>query len=312
MARPLPSVKLIPRSLKSALYAPGRGGAAAFRGGGPAARDLRRQIEAAARSAAPVLLLGEPGSGRSLAARIIHRLSGRLEHPSVLDLELHPLGLPKLLAAGPSLRGRLLYLREIERLDADSQAALLRFIRAGPPEGFRLIASASPELPAMSASGAFNPDLFYLVEVLAIEVPPLRSRASDLPELIQALAPASGPPRFTDAALRRLANHHWPGNVRELAELLPRLALTCGDAAVDIEDLEPLLAPAHAPAPGPAPRKPSLRDLEKQEVLEALRRNNWVQRRAARDLGLTQRQIGYRVKKYGLDEIVARERGKGG
>ena len=109
-------------------------------------------------------------------------------------------------------------------------------------------------------------------------------------------------------ALEALVSYSWPGNVREMENLIERLAIIFDEATIDVSDLAPYLA--HIDQYMERQQRPaaSLLEMEKQEVLDALKRNNWIQSHAAKELGITLRQMGYRVKKFDLEEIVKRKR----
>jgi len=303
-----------------------------------AARDIRWQVEHVAPSRAPVLLKGEPGTGKHRIARVIHHLSDRGHGPFVhadckgreaASLEVLLFGGPKDTGASAmpgcleSASGGTLYLKSIEALGREAQARVLHFLRSREvvradgsrtSADVRLIASTAHGLAEDAARGGFNSDLYYRISVLPLEVPPLRERADDIPALanhfLAEIAGRTGRrPSLAPGALNALAEQRWPKNADELKALLEKIAAAVGDGQADREIVEALLAGTES---GPVDQggKPSLKDMERGQVLAALERNAWVQRRAAKELGLTQRQIGYKIDKYGLKAQVARERAR--
>ncbi len=221
-----------------------------------------------------------------------------------------------------------LFLDEIAELSLPLQAKLLRvlqeqqFERLGGTETItvdvRIIAATNRSLDEEVANGLFRADLYYRLNVIPILLPPLRQRRQDIPLLIDHFLRQSNKRnhrkvRLSWEALEFLVEYDWPGNVRELQNLIERLVILTEGNTVRYADLPSYMLAEPEPTvdqgQGKAvksrtltvPRKKlSLRDMERQEIEAALRRHGWVQARAARELGLTQRQIGYRIRKYGL------------
>ena len=291
-----------------------------------ALEGLRGVVAQVAVTDAPVLLRGEPGSGRSVLARVIHELSPRAVHPfSVFDAatEERPmerlfgsaqpaLGVAaKTLSAGPGLLeesdGGTLCIREAHRLPPDVCERLARFYAAGRIT--RLGASrerrVDTRLFCIAPPGGMNPELTAALAPAVLTVPGLRERREDIPALLDSLLTreaARGGRRLTltPKALKALENYDWPGNIREMEGLVARLAVSAPEDRIDIADIPPeMLAEGDRPQVLPEDAA-ELRDMERQQVLSALTRHGWVQSRAARELGLTLRQIGYRIRKYGL------------
>jgi two-component system NtrC family response regulator len=232
-------------------------------GSSAAIQRVRAEIERAAAGGAPVLIVGEPGAGKRLVARAIHAASRR-EGPLVQvpcgapdgtlgEAELFGYEPGAFTGAHTQHPGRLesadagtLVLEEIGGLSPEAQARLQAFLehgtfrRLGGAEDLtaevRLIATTSSELRGRVTAGAFREDLYYQLEVLRLEVPPLRERLEDLPALAAHLAAMVGqgrgePVRFSAEALSRLAEHDWRGNVRELRRVIERaVAIAPGDA----------------------------------------------------------------------------------
>jgi Nif-specific regulatory protein len=227
-----------------------------------------------------------------------------------------------------------LFLDEIGELPLALQAKILRvlqeklFERVGGNRTMkadvRILAATNVDLEEAAKNGLFRIDLFYRLNVVPIILPPLRERKEDIPLLLEYFLKASNKRnekkiRMSQEFLDFMIEYYWPGNVRELQNMVERLVILTDGNILRVNDLPPsirfarneqmadLSAQQPEPAPDlfhqqayqdPSPR--SLEDIEKQEVENALRRHGWVQARAARELGLTQRQIGYKVKKYGL------------
>jgi Nif-specific regulatory protein len=169
--------------------------------------------------------------------------------------------------------------------------------------------------------GTFRNDLFYRLNVVPIDLPPLRKRRDDIPLLLDHFLRSSNKRNEKNLRMSRefldfLTDYDWPGNVRELQNLVERMVILACSEVLRVEDLpEYLVSPASGrippamenvlppavttQAPSLSGRK-SLKDLEREQVESALIRNGWVQSRAARELGLTQRQMGYRMKKFDL------------
>jgi Nif-specific regulatory protein len=220
-----------------------------------------------------------------------------------------------------------LFLDEIGELPLELQSKLLRvlqeqqFERLGGTQTIsvdvRVIAATNRSLSEQVAKGRFRADLFYRLNVVPIVLPPLRERREDIPLLIEHFLSSSNRQNMKNVRLSRevldfLTQYQWPGNVREMQNLVERLVIMADRDRVLLTDLpnfvvaepEETLA-AHTPAtPQPLPAggrtRLSLDDIERAEVEAALKRHGWVQARAARDLGLTARQMGYKLKKYHL------------
>ncbi|GAA0837890.1 sigma-54 interaction domain-containing protein [Cupriavidus pauculus] len=266
---------------------------ASFVGTTPAAQEVKRQARRAALVESPVLLLGETGTGKELLAHGIHAGSARAEQalvtvnvaaiPDTL-LEVEFFGAAPGAYTGVDRKGRVgkfeladggtLFLDEIGEMPLALQSKLLRALqdREFEPLGsnrivrsdVRIIAATSADLPALVAAGRFRADLYYRLNVLTIELPPLRERRDDLLPMVYAIIEELSikaerhPLGLRDDALKLLRDYDWPGNVRELRNVLERVVMLCDEDSVDAAALAPLLgvrrgaAPGHAPAPPPA------------------------------------------------------------
>lgn len=228
-----------------------------------------------------------------------------------------------------------LFLDEVSNLSLETQGKLLRVLETKKVKkvgdttereiDIRLVAAANRDLLELVRDGAFREDLYYRLNVVPIHLPPLRKRRDDIPLLLDHFLRASNKRNEKSLRMSRefldfLTEYNWPGNVRELQNLVERLVILTASDVLRVEDLPdymvhpeignipPALRPAVPLAVTQPPVQPmsqgqprkSLRDLEREQVESALIRNGWVQSRAARELGLTQRQMGYRIKKFAL------------
>jgi transcriptional regulator with PAS, ATPase and Fis domain len=286
-----------------------------------------------------VLLLGETGAGKGLFARLIHQASARAGGPflevncgaipeGLMEAELF--GYAKGAFTGADSKGKIglvelahrgtLLLNEIGDLPLGLQVKLLRFLEDGEvwavgavkakrPD-VRIIASTNRDLEGMIAAGTFRGDLFYRLNVLCLEIPPLRDHAEDIPRLVElTLARLERKVKrrraITPAALRALSHYPFPGNVRELLNLVERLMVTSASDTIDIADLPQALLRVAGDAPGSGPRaQPTLRKalqkVESQLLKEALARYK-TQALAAKHLGVTQSTVARKAKRYNLD-----------
>ena len=219
-----------------------------------------------------------------------------------------------------------LFLDEIGELPIELQAKLLRILQEQQFERLggtrtidadvRIIAATNRSLEEAVEQGQFRADLYYRLNVVPIVLPPLRARSEDIPILIDHFLRESNKRNrrqigVTKEALDLLVHYNWPGNVRELQNLIERLVIMADRDRIQVVDLplfikaEPEEVEDEKVCINNEIRKTingshSLKEIERAEIEAALRRNGWVQARAARELGLTQRQIGYKIKKYGL------------
>jgi two-component system response regulator AtoC len=292
-----------------------------------------------------VLFTGESGTGKELLARRLHALSGRASGPFVkvncssVPLEMweseffgHRKG--SFAGAATDREGRFqladrgtLLLDEVAAMPTAGQAKLLRAIQDGEFERLgddqatrvdvRVVASTNSDLEAEVQHGRFRADLFYRLNVVRIDVPPLRERREDIPLLARTFAsqiaqrlgrPA---PELEPATLARLAAYPWPGNVREVRNVIERAMIL--DPARGLEDLD--LAPGGAPSGSAgtslAGHELNLRDalnkLERELLLEAHRRAGGVRKEAAHLLGIDPRNLSYYMRKHELDADAVEE-----
>jgi len=328
--------------VKSALELPGPspagdGGDFELLGDSAAIQQVRDLIDRVARSQAPVHITGESGSGKELAARLIHTLGARRDRAFVPVncgaipenlMESEFFGYRKGAFTGASddregffqvADGGTLFLDEVAELPLTMQVKLLRAIQekrvrkvgATSEESVdvRVICATHQDLKALVEQGRFRQDLFYRLNVIELRMPALRECRDDIPmlarEILDRLARAANlpPPLLTERALGALQTYPFPGNVRELENVLERaLALMAGDR-IDVEDLN--LAPSQAGGANSAAAG-SLQDhldqVERQAIHDALRQSNNNRTAAARLLGVTFRSLRYRMARLGLNE----------
>jgi DNA-binding NtrC family response regulator len=305
-------------------------------GESPQMKEIFRTIEKVARSNASVLILGETGVGKELVAEALHRNSSRQDQPFVKMncaalhenlLESELFGHERGAFTGADRRrvgrfelanGGTLFLDEIGNMALSTQAKVLRVLQEREFERLggtatikvdvRLIAATNLNLEEAITDGRFREDLYYRLNVVSITVPPLRERREDIIPLARlfiddAAADLKKDVRGIDpGAVRMLKRHAWPGNIRELKNCLERAVLMCEMPFVREEDLSLAVADREAGTAAVQLRLPpngiNLEDLEKQAILEALRINNWVQKDAAKFLGISSRVMNYKVAKY--------------
>jgi len=296
--------------------------------GAPAMQEVLSLIRRVAATPWPVLISGETGTGKEVVARLIHLMSPRREAPLV---EVNCAAVPENLfeselfghekgaftGAVGSRRGRFeeaqggtLFFDEVGELSLNLQAKLLRVLqenkitRVGSSRAFpvdvRILTATNRDLSAMLAEGTFREDLFYRLNVLTIPLPPLRDRKQDIPELVRLFIERYSPQPLTlDAdALSTLMKYDFPGNVRELEHIIKRLAALSRSTLIKVSDL-----PAEVRAPKVLPAgflNERLAQVERDLILEALERYDWVQTRAAEALGISERVLRYKIDRLGI------------
>jgi Nif-specific regulatory protein len=302
-------------------------------------REVLDVLERVAPSRATVLLRGESGTGKEVVARALHDRGPRAERPFVavscaalpealLESELFGHERGAFTGASQARAGRFeladggtLFLDEVGELPLAAQVKLLRAIQERQFErvggrrtltvDVRLVAATNRDLEAAIRAGTFRLDLFHRLQVVELTLPPLRERREDVPPLVarfvEELAAEHGRRlALTPGALEVLVAHGWPGNVRQLRNVLERLVVAHGEGAVRAEDLGFLRGDvAFTEGPGRTPptsttTTTSTGNTERERIEEALARAGHVQARAARLLGMSVRQLRWRIAKYGI------------
>jgi two-component system nitrogen regulation response regulator NtrX len=301
-------------------------------------RALREQIATAAPSSGRVLIHGENGSGKELVARAIHALSARAEQPFVevncaaipeelIESELFGHERGAFTGALARRRGKFeaadhgtLFLDEIGDMSIKTQAKVLRaleeqaFERVGGREPLRVdvrvIAASNRDVVSLIAQGGFREDLFYRLNVIPIEVPPLRARKEDVPALVEhfirVFCAENGKRLKTvsPSALTYFMTYDWPGNVRELRNMVERLVIMVPGEAIGAEDLPPPLRPKSetaAATPGNGkPLKEARDGFERAYILAELRAQDWNMTRTAERLGIERSHLYRKIRAYGI------------
>jgi DNA-binding NtrC family response regulator len=294
-------------------------------------------VERVAPTNATVLLGGESGVGKDLIARAIHEHSQRASGPflkinstaipeNLLESELFGYEKGAFTGATSSKPGKFeladkgtLFLDEIGDVPPATQVKLLRvlqereFERLGGTKTIRvdvrLIAATNRDLRAALEEGTFREDLYYRLNVVAIDIPPLREHKEDIPGLVgfflDKFARESGKPihGITPQAMKLLMDFHWPGNVRELENVLQRGVTLSAGATLDVGDIHLDIPHSRAGAPAPVlPEGVTLEQWEDEIIREALRRANGNKSQAARALGLSRNALRYRLSKIGIPD----------
>jgi DNA-binding NtrC family response regulator len=289
-------------------------------------------------SKASVLVTGESGTGKELIAEAIHLASPRAQRPfvrlhcaalaeSLLESELFGHERGSFTGAVARREGRFkqadggtLFLDEIGEIPMGTQVKLLRFLqersfeRVGGNETLkvdvRVIAATNRNLKAEIDKGTFREDLFYRLNVVAIELPPLRERKGDVPALasffLRRYAAENGKTidGFSDDAIARLTSYAWPGNVRELENVIERAVVLCDTGKIETRHLPPSLVPHdERGAPPPIPGS-TIADLEKYAILKTLEACAGSTSKAAMILGVSTRKIQYKLHEYGASGPV--------
>ncbi len=322
-------------------------------GSSSAMQQVRTTIGKLARSQAPVYISGESGTGKELAARLIHEQSPRAGAPFVPVncgaipselMESEFFGHKKGSFTGAhadkeglfqSANGGTLFLDEVAELPLHMQVKLLRVIqekavrpiggRGEIPVDVRILSATHKNLANLVEQGHFRQDLFYRINVIELQIPPLRERGDDVSELtrviLDRLAQDNGGSTvtLTDEALAALVEYDFPGNVRELENILERALAMCDGDTVQPDDL---MLPEHAPrqtsrAPGEAqdadaadpgmphnsdqPLDDYISNLEREAIMKALEETRYNKTAAARKLGITFRALRYKLKKLNID-----------
>jgi len=306
-----------------------------LQGTSPPMQELRGMVEKVARSQAPVHISGESGTGKELVARMIHESGPRTDGPFVpvncgaIPTELmeseffgHRKGsftgaVKDKIGLVQSADGGTLFLDEIADLPLSMQVKLLRVIQEKTvrPVGSsqeeaanaRILSATHKNLGQMVASGEFREDLYYRINVIELHVPSLRDRGDDVLELADEILGKLSPEASLDASARQaLMSHPFPGNVRELENILERAVTLCASGAIGESDLNLKSASG---GQATATSTPSIsanlgsqvEDVQRLAIIEALEKTRYNKTAAAKLLGLSFRQLRYRIKKLGIE-----------
>lgn len=291
-----------------------------------------RAVEIADRAAATtstVLITGETGAGKELIARRIHAKGARAARPFVaINCSAIPRELAEATLFGcvkgaftgahvgragtfEAAAGGTLFLDEVGELDLTVQAKLLRaletrsVVRVGATDPIsvdvRFVAATNRDLASLVRTGRFREDLWYRLDVLRVDIPPLRERPGDLIPLAQRFLEAAARGRslrFAPDAQARLRGHSWPGNVRELRNAVERAAALASDDIIRAADLDSVPAEPRGALASALTRR--VEDVERDSIVAALEASGGNQSEAARRLGISRRKLIYKLEKYGL------------
>lgn len=297
-------------------------------GKSPSMMRVLKEVESVAQSNSSVIITGESGTGKELIARAIHANSPRKFFPMVtvhcgalssdlLESELFGHEKGAFTGAMYNRKGRFemadggsIFLDEIATISMKMQIELLRvlesktFVRVGGNKeiksDFRVICATNRDLKKMVAEGSFREDLYYRLNVVNINLPPLRERIEDIPLLVEHFirkycsSMSRNPIVIDSAALKRLEQHEFPGNVRELENMIERAIVIGNGKEIKLKDL-PLSKETVV-----AESNESLYELERKYVQKTLNKNNWNISQSARALKIDRVTLYNKIKKYGL------------
>ncbi len=313
-------------------------------------KEVRESLARLASTSVPVLVTGESGSGKDVMARLIHDQSSRREGPFIKIncpaipselIESELFGYEQGAFTGayrtkPGLtdraQGGTLFLDEIADGDISFQAKVLHllqdgtFTRVGGDEekraDCRIICATSRHLEHEVEAGTFRQDLFYRINVISIEMPALRHRLVDVPELAAHFLQlyqkeyASEVPQISTRVMQLMMRHNWPGNIRELENLIRRYVVLGAEEAIVNEilhlDKKPLTLGLHGDGSISLKSltRQAVRELERQIILDVLHANNWNRREAARVLKISYRGLFYKLKDAGVSKTTERSEGR--
>ncbi len=301
-------------------------------------QEVFEAVYRVAPSKASVLLYGESGTGKELIAKAIHYMSPRNKGPFIkfncasipeglLESELFGHEKGAFTGAVSSRNGKFelanggtIFLDEIGDLPIVLQPKILRvlqereFERVGSEKTIkvdvRIITATSRNLERLVSQGKFREDLYYRLNVIPILLPSLRERGEDIPILIEYFLKRFNKENkrsvvLDKSALQILLNYEWPGHVRELENTIERLVVMSRSDRISASDLPVSLSVRRLKSQDKMiSLTTDIEEIEKTNILNALEKTGWVQAKAARLLGITPRQIGYKIKKHGLEDKV--------
>jgi len=300
--------------------------------------NVRKMIQQVAATDVPVLILGEHGTGKAVAARLLHQYSKRSESVFVavntasvpdtrMDSELFghekgafPGALHTQRGCFEVANGGSLFFDELTDLSLAAQAKVLRALQervvqrlGGPaslPANVRLIAASSHDLEQALRDGIVREDFYYRLNVVNIRMPTLRERVEDIPLLAETLADEQAatlggdPVRFTVEAVARLQSYPWSGNVRELRNYIERCHILKSGESITAEDMPPLDQGGMQADTGLSSSFRSAREaFERSYLLYHLNQNDWNVSRTAEDIGMERSQLHRKIKSFGLSQL---------
>ncbi|HOG17099.1 MAG: Transcriptional regulatory protein ZraR [Syntrophaceae bacterium PtaU1.Bin231] len=309
-------------------------------GSSPAIVELKEIIALVAQTNAWILIMGENGTGKELAARSIHRGSKRAEKPFVevncaaipeelIESELFGHEKGAFTGATAKKRGKFdlahegtIFLDEVADMSLKAQAKILRILQEKKFErvggntfimtDVRVLAATNKDLEREMEAGRFRQDLYYRLNVIPLTIPPLRDRKEDIPALVDCflrdLAAKEGeaPKRLSDDAVAALLRHSWPGNVRELKNIIERLVIMTPSEVITAKDI-PVLGTGMEKIPEPCvpvasdSYREAKMDFERQFLLKKLKEFNWNISRTAEAIGLERSNLHRKIKSYGIE-----------
>lgn len=309
-------------------------------GNHPKIREVLRIVAKISATNSAVLIVGESGTGKELVARTIHNNSTRKDKPFLIiscagipetQIEKELFGYEKGSISGANsseagiiemATGGTVFLEDVSELNKVVQSKLFRAIqdkqvcriggKANIPVDVRIISASNMELGPEIKQGNFREDLFYRLNVISINLPPLRERGSDITSLtthfVQKYSESSGVTvnGISQAAFQMLLYYSWPGNVRQLESVVERSVLMASSSCIEPDDLPTEITDTHACSIGEEakfvlPAKGiNFEQFEKDIIEQAMERADWVIGRAAPLLGMTYKTLQYRLDKFGL------------
>jgi len=306
-------------------------------GNSPAVKSLLKNITKLARNQAPVFIHGESGSGKERVAKMIHQQGSRSDGPFVpVNCGAIPAELMESEFFGhlkgsftgahsdkeglfQAANGGTLFLDEIAELPLNMQVKLLRVIQEKAvrtvgaaqekPVDVRILSASHKNLVQLVANGAFREDLYYRINVIELTIPSLRERKEDIPlfidQLLHNLADKMGMelPSIDEKAITTLQDYHFPGNVRELENILERAIALSDNNTITTHDLHLKAVTNNETAASdmPATEPMNLAGQERQSIMQALEQTRWNKTAAAKLLGLSLRQLRYRLQKLDIE-----------
>lgn len=303
-------------------------------GKSPAITGVLETVERVAPTNAPVLILGENGTGKELIAHAIHANSPRAKGPfvmvnlggisqSLFESEMFGHTKGAFTGAVSARKGRFeladtgtIFLDEIGDLDPASQVKMLRVLQQHTFEplgdshprkvDIRVVCATNANLPAMVADRTFREDLYYRINLITLKLPPLRERREDIPLLVTHFAHMNAEatgievPEITSDAMTWLSRQPYPGNIRELKNLVERTMIVTGGNRLDADDFKASSMTDELPATAPDLSGATLDDIERSAITGALEKFSGNLSKAAEALGITRQSLYRRLEKFGI------------